>query len=98
LKNNDKVWLQKGQKFSFVTDQDELGDETKVSTTYTHLSKTSKIGDKILVEDGLIQFKVEEVRESLAIRKFHSFYFSFLNQFFFYLFHITLDTIECNRF
>jgi pyruvate kinase len=72
LKNNDKVWLQKGQKFAFVTDQDALGDETKVSTTYTQLSKTSKIGDKILVEDGLIQFKVEEVRESTRDPHFHA--------------------------
>jgi len=67
LKNNDKVWLQKGQKFAFVTDQDVLGDETKVSTTYTQLSKTSKVGDKILVEDGLIQFKVEEVKEAEVV-------------------------------
>jgi pyruvate kinase len=61
LKNNDKVFLEKGAEFTFTTDQNFLGDEKKVSTTYEHLCQTTKVGDKILVDDGLIQFRVIEV-------------------------------------
>jgi pyruvate kinase len=61
LKNNDKVFLEKGAEFTFTTDQNFLGDEKKVSTTYEQLCQTTKVGDKILVDDGLIQFRVIEV-------------------------------------
>ena len=32
--------------------------------TYEYLCKTTKVGDKILVDDGLLQFRVEEVNTS----------------------------------
>jgi len=41
-----------------------LGDETRACTTYKSLPKTVKPGDVILVEDGLICFKVEKCTEN----------------------------------
>eukprot|EP01120_Amphizonella_sp_Union-15-10_P017489 TRINITY_DN9724_c0_g1_i1.p1 TRINITY_DN9724_c0_g1~~TRINITY_DN9724_c0_g1_i1.p1 ORF type:complete len:491 (+),score=77.48 TRINITY_DN9724_c0_g1_i1:37-1509(+) len=60
LGDKKSVTLTKGTKFLFTNDQSVLGDETKVNTTYEKLPKTVKPGDTILVDDGLISFKVEK--------------------------------------
>jgi pyruvate kinase len=57
------VQLEIGQRFIFTTDQSCLGDETIVCSTYTDLPSTVFPGDVILVDDGNIQFRVEEINE-----------------------------------
>lgn len=61
-----KVSLKAGDKFTFTTREVE-GDNTIVSVTYEGLAKDLKIGDTILVNNGLLIFKVEELTETDAI-------------------------------
>ena len=57
---NTKIQLKDGQKFTLVND-DITGDEEKVSVTYKELYKDVKPGTKILIDDGAIELKVDEV-------------------------------------
>ena len=57
---NKKIELKDGQKFTLVNDDIE-GNEEKVSVTYKELYKDVKPGTKILIDDGAIELKVEEV-------------------------------------
>ena len=56
-----KVTLQDGAKFTFTTD-DIIGDETRVSVNYKNLTKDLKKGDTILVNNGLVIFKVDDIK------------------------------------
>ncbi len=58
---NEKVELTEGQLFTLTTEQVE-GDETKVSVNYTNLPNELEAGDRILVNDGLIELRVEEIQ------------------------------------
>lgn len=55
-----KVKLKKGNKFTLTTREVE-GDESKVSITYDELPKYVKKGARILVNDGLIELKVDSI-------------------------------------
>ena len=57
---NTKIQLKDGQKFTLVN-EDITGDEEKVSVTYKELYKDVKPGTKILVDDGAIELKVDEI-------------------------------------
>lgn len=57
---NKKITLNDGDKFTFTT-EDVIGDETRVSVTYDHLIDELSIGDRILVNNGLVIFEVEEL-------------------------------------
>ena len=57
------VELKKGNTIS-ITNNDILGDETIISTTYKHLPDDVKPGDTILLDDGLIQLKVKEKKSN----------------------------------
>lgn len=57
---NDKIKLEDGQKF-ILTAEDVVGNEEKVSVTYKELYKDVKAGTKILIDDGAIELKVDEV-------------------------------------
>ncbi len=57
-----KVELKKGQTFVLTT-EDVPGNEGKVSITYKDLPKDVQPGDSILIDDGLIGLKVEQVTE-----------------------------------
>ncbi|KAJ3109099.1 hypothetical protein HDU97_009217 [Phlyctochytrium planicorne] len=59
------VFLKAGDDFYFVNDSELIGDNTRVSTTYT--KELVKIGDKMYVDDGLLSFTVLE-RLDNAIR------------------------------
>ena len=54
------VTLEKGAQFVLDT-EDVAGDETQVSVTYQNLHKEVGPGCRILVDDGLIELKVEKV-------------------------------------
>ena len=57
---NDKIKLQDGQKFTLVN-EDVTGDEEKVSVSYKELYKDVEVGTKILIDDGAIELKVDEI-------------------------------------
>ena len=58
---NDSVILEKGETFIFSCDKEILGDSTKCSISYKDLYKEVKSDDVILVDDGLLEFKVNKV-------------------------------------
>lgn len=57
---NDKIKLEDGQKFTLVN-EDVTGDEEKVSVSYKELYKDVEVGTKILIDDGAIELKVDEI-------------------------------------
>lgn len=62
LFENKKVELKEGQEFTFCSDYDLIGDETKVGLTYPDLAKfVNKPGIKILADDGKVSFEVLRV-------------------------------------
>lgn len=61
-----KVTLKEGDTFTFTTDDVE-GDETRVSVTYKGLVNDLKVGDTVLVNNGLVIFRVEKLEGSNAV-------------------------------
>ncbi len=57
---NKKISLSDGDKFIFTTD-DVIGNQTKVSVNYENLTEELNIGDVIMVNNGLVKFKVDEI-------------------------------------
>ncbi len=55
------IELKQGQAFT-ITTEPILGDQTKVSTTYTNLTQDVHPGDMILLDDGKLRVRVMEVR------------------------------------
>ena len=58
---NGPVTLRDGDLFTLTTD-DIQGDETRVSVTYANLTKELFPGDTVLINNGLVILKVEEIR------------------------------------
>jgi pyruvate kinase len=58
--------IEKGQELLITTKQ-LLGNKDVVSTSYLALPKDVKYGDTILVDDGKIELKVKEVRETEVV-------------------------------
>ena len=59
---NGKICLEDGAPFTFTTDDIE-GDETRVSVSYEGICEDLAAGDKILLNNGLIVFKVVKVQK-----------------------------------
>ena len=57
-----KIILKEGDLFTLVN-EDILGDQEKVSVTYKNLSDEIDIGTTILINDGLIECKVEKIKD-----------------------------------
>ncbi len=55
-----KVTIREGQDFTFTVDEIE-GDETKVSVNYKALNKDLNPGDMVTVNNGMVQFQVQEI-------------------------------------
>ena len=55
-----KIKIEDGQKFTLVN-EDITGDEQKVSVSYKELYKDVEPGAKILIDDGAIELKVDEI-------------------------------------
>ena len=66
LAGGGPVLLRTGQKFEITTAK-VLGDSTRVNTTYTPLPREVQRGDRILLSDGLIELRVEKVRDGRVI-------------------------------
>ncbi len=62
----EKITVSTGDTFTFTTDDVE-GDQTRVSVNYKDLVKNLKIGDKILVNNGLVVFEVKKLSGNDAI-------------------------------
>ena len=63
FKEGTKATKTEGQKFTLTADE-ILGDESKVSITYKELTHDCKPGMTILLDDGLIELYVDEVKEN----------------------------------
>ena len=62
LKDEQKVQLVEGDTFVLTTEE-IVGDNTRVSITYESLVDDVQVGGKILIDDGLIELKVVEIKE-----------------------------------
>ena len=58
---SEKVQLKEGTSFTIHCNEMILGDETKCSITYEGLSKDVKVGDSILIDDGLVGLRVQGI-------------------------------------
>ncbi len=63
---NGKAFLEEGSTFVF-TPEDIEGDETRVSVSYKQLADDMKIGDRVLVNNGLLIFIVTEIKDGDVI-------------------------------
>lgn len=63
-----KVTVKEGDTFIFTTDEVE-GDETKVSVNYKGLVKDLAVGDRVLVNNGLVVFEVTALEGSNVVTK-----------------------------
>ena len=61
-----KVEIAKGQTFTFTT-EDVEGDETQVSVNYKGLIGDLAVGDRILVNNGLVVFEVCGLEDTRAV-------------------------------
>ncbi|HAY4062546.1 pyruvate kinase PykF [Vibrio cholerae] len=58
LENGDDVDLVAGQEFTFTTDTKVVGNKERVAVTYSGFAKDLNVGNRILVDDGLIEMEV----------------------------------------
>ena len=56
----EPIELAKGQPFTLTTDE-IVGDETRASVSFARLPQAVKPGDRLLLNDGLVQILVREV-------------------------------------
>lgn len=59
---NGKIYLEDGAPFTFTTEDIE-GDETRVSVSYEGICEDLVAGDKVLLNNGMIVFKVISVEK-----------------------------------
>jgi len=67
LEDGKDVSIKAGQKFTFTTDQSVVGNSERVAVTYPDFAKDLKVGDMILVDDGLIELDVTEIKGNEVI-------------------------------
>ncbi|MBQ3434647.1 MAG: pyruvate kinase, partial [Selenomonadaceae bacterium] len=56
------VQLVEGNKFTLVN-ADILGDETQATVTHKLLYTEVKVGDKLLLNDGLVELRIDEIKD-----------------------------------
>lgn len=61
LEDKKEVSIQVGQKFTFTTDKTFIGTKDKVAVTYENFAKDLKVGNIVLVDDGLLELEVQEI-------------------------------------
>ncbi len=59
---NGFVMLEEGQTFTLTTDQSVMGNETRVAISYEELTGDVEAGTHILIDDGLVELIVTEVK------------------------------------
>lgn len=65
---NGKETIKEGDTFTFTT-RDIVGDSTIVSVSYKNLNAELDVGDTILVNNGLLVFKVEKIEDTEIVCK-----------------------------
>ena len=65
---NGKIFLNENDTFIFTT-EDIIGNEEKVSVTYKGLIKDLSVGDKILLNNGLLSFEVIDINGAEIVCK-----------------------------
>ena len=65
---NGKIELKEGDTFSFTT-REIVGDNECVAVNYKGLTKDLSVGDKILLNNGLLIFQVESINDTDIITK-----------------------------
>ncbi len=63
LKDEKKVTLVEGQTYTLTT-REIIGDETIGHINYSGLNEDVKAGNRILIDDGLIELEVKEVKDT----------------------------------
>src|SRR5262249_45967646 len=63
LKDHKPVQLKAGQPLT-ITTREIIGDESIISTGYSHLPNDVSPGDRILLADGLIELRVEQIAKT----------------------------------
>jgi pyruvate kinase len=58
--DTEKIYLEQGMEFTLTT-EDIVGDNTRVSVTYANLAKDLKVGNRVLIDDGLIEMHVTAI-------------------------------------
>lgn len=64
----DKVKVKAGNSIELTVNK-IVGNENIISTSYKPLPKDAKVGDSILIDDGLIKLEVTEVKEESVLCK-----------------------------
>ena len=64
---NGSVELTEGQTFTFTTDQSIIGDNTRVAVSYEGMTADLAVGDTILVNNGLLVFRVDSLSGAEAV-------------------------------
>ncbi|MDP1633837.1 MAG: pyruvate kinase, partial [Gallionellaceae bacterium] len=59
---NDKITLEKEDKFILDASWDKLGNQERVGLDYKELPNDVSAGSILLLNDGMLEFEVEEVR------------------------------------
>lgn len=62
------IRIEQGQDFT-LTSEDVEGDGTRVSVTYKDIAKDLKANDRVLIDDGLVEFTVISVDENNVYMK-----------------------------
>jgi len=58
----EPIYLAQGDRFTLTT-EDVVGDKTRVSVSYAELPRDVKEGSRILIDDGLIELKVQSLTD-----------------------------------
>lgn len=69
LEGGQDVSLKAGQTFTFTTDPHVIGNSECVAVTYPGFASDLRVGNTVLVDDGLIGMEVTEVTEKTVICK-----------------------------
>lgn len=62
------IELKEGAELSITMDESVLGVDGLVSTTYAHLASDVNVGDRILLDDGLLELKVLATDKRTLVR------------------------------
>src|SRR5688572_24042305 len=63
-----QIELKEGAEYSISTDESVQGTKEIVSTTYPHLATDVNAGDRILLDDGLLELKVLTTDKKTLVR------------------------------
>lgn len=61
-----EIELRTGEKIE-ITTEDIKGDEKQISTSYKSLADDARVGDPVLIDDGLIRLKIEKRKKKSVV-------------------------------